>query len=114
MVGAKNPRFRKDDVSLRYAPDIVNKVWKIAKEMGHGSYFSDEVVTNILDDHFMVNSIAGIKMIDIINTPSNDSPVFVKHWHTTNDDMTHINRRTLGAVGQIMLAVVFNEAMGKF
>ncbi|MEM1119074.1 MAG: M28 family peptidase [Bacteroidota bacterium] len=114
MVGAKNPRFRKDDVSLRYAPDIVNKVWKLAKEMGHSSYFSDEIVTGILDDHFMVNSIAGIKMIDIINTPNNDSPVFVKHWHTTNDGMSNINKRTLGAVGQVVLAVVYNEAMGKF
>ncbi len=114
MVGAKNPRFRKDDVSLRYAPNIVNKVWKLAREMGHSSYFTDEIVTGILDDHFMVNSIAGIKMIDIINTPGDTSPVFVKHWHTTNDNMENINKRTLGAVGQLMLAVIFNEAMGKF
>ncbi len=62
----------------------------------------------------MVNSIAGIKMIDIINTPGNTSPVFVKHWHTTNDNMDNINKRTLRAVGQIMLAVIYNEAMGKF
>ena len=114
MVGAKNPRFRKDDVSMKYAPEIVNKVWKLAREMGYSNYFTDEIVTGILDDHFMVNSIAGIKMIDIINTPHNTSPVFVKHWHTTNDNMENINKRTLGAVGQIMLAIIFNEAMGKF
>lgn len=114
MVGAKNPRFRKDDTSLKYAPKIVNKVWKLAREMGYSNYFTDEIVTGILDDHFMVNTIAGIKMIDIINTPGNTSPVFVKHWHTTNDNMENINKRTLGAVGQIMLAVIFNEAMGKF
>ncbi|MFK7981689.1 MAG: M28 family peptidase [Saprospiraceae bacterium] len=114
MVGAKNPRFRKDDTSMKYAPEIVNKVWKLAREMGYSNYFTDEIVTGILDDHFMVNSIAGIKMIDIINTPNNTSPVFVKHWHTTNDNMENINKRTLGAVGQIVLAVIFNEAMGKF
>lgn len=114
MVGAKNPRFRKDDTSMKYAPNIVNKVWKLAREMGYSNYFTDEIVTGILDDHFMVNSIAGIKMIDIINTPNNTSPVFVKHWHTTNDNMENINKRTLGAVGQIVLAVIFNEAMGKF
>ncbi len=114
MVGAKNPRFRKDDTSMKYAPKIVNKVWKLAREMGHSNYFTDEIVTGILDDHVMVNTIAGIKMIDIINTPGNTSPVFVKHWHTTNDNMENINKRTLGAVGQILLAVIFNEAMGKF
>jgi len=114
MIGAKSPRFRKDDVSLKYAPNIVNKVWKLAREMGYSNYFTDEIVRGILDDHYFVNTIAGIKMIDIINTPSNTSPVFVPHWHTTNDDMENINKRTLGAVGQIMLAVIFNEAMGKF
>ena len=114
MVGAKNPRFRKEGYSMAYAPNIVNKVWKLAKEMSYGNYFSDEKGGAITDDHRMVNEIAKIPMIDIINMPNNTEPVFVNHWHTTNDNMENINKRTLGAVGQIMLAVIFNEAMGKF
>ena len=114
MVGAKNPRFRKEGYSMAYAPTVVNKVWKLAQEMGHGTYFSDEKGGAITDDHRMVNEIAKIPMIDIINMPHDTNPVFVKHWHTTNDNMDNINKRTLGAVGQLMLAVIYNEAMGKF
>lgn len=114
MVGAKTPRFRKEGYSMAYAPKVVNKVWKLAKEMGHGNIFTDEKGGGITDDHRMVNEIAKIPMIDIINTPYDTNPTFVKHWHTTNDNMENINKRTLGAVGQVMLAVIFNEAMGKF
>ena len=114
MVGAKNPRFRKEGYSMQYAPKVVNKVWKLAKEMGKGNYFSNEIGGSITDDHLWVNEIARIPMIDIINMPNNANPVFVKHWHTTNDNMDNINKRTLGAVGQVLIAVIYNEAMGKF
>jgi len=114
MVGAKSPRFRKEGYSMANAPNIVNKVWKLAAEMGHGNYFTDEKGGAITDDHRMVMEFAKFPMIDIINMPHDSDPVFVKHWHTTNDNMDNINKRTLGAVGQVMLAVVFNEAMGRF
>jgi len=114
MVGAKNPRFPIEGNSFRFAPQIVNKVWKLAREMGHGTYFSMEKVGAVTDDHLFVNQIAGIPMIDIINLPNNTEKGFVKHWHTTNDNMDNISKQTLGAVGQLMLAVIFNEAMGKF
>jgi len=114
MVGAKSPRFKKEGYSMANAPNIVNKVWKLAAEMGHGNYFTDEKGGAITDDHRMVMEFAKFPMIDIINMPNDTDPVFVNHWHTTNDNMDNINKRTLGAVGQIVLAVVFNEAMGKF
>ncbi len=114
MVGAKNPRFPIEGTSATFAPQLVNKVWKLAQEMGHGTYFSMEKVEGITDDHLFVNRIAKIPMIDIINLPNNSGQKFVKHWHTTNDNMDNINKRTLGAVGQVVLAVIFNEAMGKF
>ena len=114
MVGGENPRFRKEGYSMGNAPNLVNKVWKMAKEMGYGNYFVDERIGVITDDHRMVMEFAQIPMIDIINTPNDQSPVFVNHWHTTNDNMDNISKKTLGAVGQIMLAVTFNEAMGKF
>ena len=114
MVGAKSPRFRKEGYSMANAPNVVNKVWKLAAEMGHGNYFTNEKGGAITDDHRMVMEFAKIPMIDIINMPHDTEPVFVKHWHTTNDNLENINKRTLGAVGQVMLAVVFNEAMGRF
>ncbi len=113
MVGAKNPRFPMEEVSTYYAPQVVAKVWKLAQEMGYGSYFSSEKTGSVTDDHLFVNQIAKIPMINIINLPNNAEQRFVEHWHTTNDKMENINKRTLRAVGQVVLAVIYNEAMGK-
>lgn len=113
MVGSKNPRFAKEGYSMQNARPIVDKVWKLAQEMGHGNYFSSEVEGGITDDHRMVMEFARIPMIDIINLPTNTGQTFVKHHHTTSDNMENINKRTLGAVGQVLTAVIYNEAMGK-
>lgn len=113
MVGGKNAHFRKELYSMQYALPIVNKVWKLAEEMGRGAYFLNELGEGVADDHYFVNRIAGIPMIDIINLPKNSGQTFVNHHHTTYDNMNNIDKKTLWTVGQVVLAVVFNEAMGK-
>jgi len=113
MVGGKNAQFRKELYSMQYALPIVNKVWKLAGEMGRGAYFLNELGEGVADDHYFVNTIAGIPMIDIINLPKDSGQTFVSHHHTTYDNMNNIDKKTLWTVGQVVLAVVFNEAMGK-
>lgn len=113
MVGGKNARFPIEGTSAKFAPNIVRKVWRLARDMGYSDYFSDQNVGGITDDHFFVNTIARIPMVDIINLPMDAGQTFVKHWHTTNDTMEHIDKRTLRAVGQVVLAVIYNEAMGR-
>jgi len=107
MVGAKNARFPIEGNSERYAPKVVEKVWKLAREMGKKDYFSMEKVRGITDDHLFVNQMTRIPMIDIINLPKNSTQRF------TYDNMDNIDKQTLGTVGQVLLAVIFNEAMGK-
>ena len=114
MVGGQNAHFRKELYSMQYALELTNKVWKLAGEMGRGAYFLDELGEGIADDHYFVNRIAGIPMIDIINLPKDSEQTFVKHHHTTYDNMSRIDKKTLWTVGQVVLAVVFNEAMGEF
>lgn len=113
MVGAKNARFPIEGTSAKYAPNAVRKIWKLAQGMGYGDYFSAENVGGITDDHYFVNTIAQIPMVDIINLPTDSGQTFVKHWHTTNDSMENIDKRTLRAAGQVVLAVLYNEAMGR-
>lgn len=110
MVGAKGARFPKESYSVRFAPDVVEKVWKLAQNMGYSNYFVEADGGGVTDDHFFVNTIAGIKMIDIINRPDQTETGFGAHWHTHNDDMRIIDPLTLRAVGQVMLAVVYREA----
>ncbi len=117
MVGSKNARFPIEGTSARFAPNVVRKVWRLAQGMGYGDYFSSQNVGGITDDHYFVNTIARIPMADIINLPiktdEDTDQAFVNHWHTTSDTMENIDKRTLRAVGQVVLAVVYNEAMGR-
>ncbi len=114
MVGAKNARFTKEEVSRIYAPKIVEKVWRLAKNMGYSNYFIDEESRGITDDHLFVNQLAKIPMIDIINRSTETSSGFGHYWHTQKDNIEVIDKRTLRAVGQVLLASIYNESIGKF
>ena len=114
MVGAKAPRFARDAVSARYAPQILNKVWKLAQNMGYSDMFVNDAGGQITDDHFFVNTIAKIPMIDIINQPLGSETGFVPHWHTMQDDLSVIHKRTLRVVGQVVTAVLYKESEGSF
>ncbi|OAV45731.1 glutamine cyclotransferase [Lewinella sp. 4G2] len=113
MVGAKDARFAVEGVSERYAPDIVNKVWGLASTMSKfAPYFPRERGKAVTDDHYFVNTIARIPMIDIINFRKDTKTGFVAHWHTGDDDLDVIDKETLRAVGQVVTAVVYREGNG--
>ena len=110
MVGAKGATFLQDPTSMEYAPEVVDKVWRRASELGHGDLFLYIRSRPVLDDHTYVNQIAGIPMIDIIHTESHKSDkLFFPHWHTHDDDIEQIDPRTLQAVGETILSVVYSE-----
>lgn len=112
MVGASGARFAKEEISVQYAGNVVDKVWNLAQAMGYGNYFVNDRVGAITDDHYFVNSIAQIPMIDIINRPNDTQTGFVAHWHTPDDTLDKIDRNTLRAVGQLLLAVIYREHSG--
>ena len=107
MVGGENTVFLKESYSERFAPDINKKVWKAAKKLGYGKMFIDEDGGGVTDDHLFINRLARIKTIDII--ASDPEGGFTPTWHTINDNMEHIDRNTLKAVGQTVLEVIYNE-----
>ena len=109
MVGAKNATFRQEEISNYFAPNLVEKVWRKANQLGYGSHFVFEKSKQILDDHYYVNTIIGIPTIDIIEYDATTETNFNKHWHTHNDNMDNINRNTLKAVGQTLLEIIYNE-----
>lgn len=107
MVGGKNTVFLKEGHSEKYAPDINKKVWKAAAKLGYGKMFIDEDGGYVTDDHLFVNELARIKTIDII--ASDPEGGFTPTWHTVNDNMDHIDKNTLKAVGQTVLEVIYKE-----
>ena len=48
-------------------------------------------------------------MIDIINRPITTETGFGAYWHTHDDDMDIIDARTLRAVGQVLLELIYKE-----
>ena len=114
MVGAKDARFTKDETSTSFAQPVMDKVWKLAQNMGYGNYFVDVPTKMLIDDHLFINRLTKIPTIDIINRPAGSKTGFGHYWHTHKDDMSVINHRTLKAVGQTVLAVLYRESDGSF
>jgi microsomal dipeptidase-like Zn-dependent dipeptidase/GMP synthase-like glutamine amidotransferase len=110
MVGGQGARFYQEQMSLYYARGIVDKVWRAAQVVGFGSLFPTQEGGGITDDHIPVNRVAKIPCIDIIPYyPDCEQSSFGPTWHTIHDDMDHIDRTTLQAVGQTLLQVLYSE-----
>lgn len=106
MVGAKGGKFTREELSRQKAPDVVEKVWNTAAQLGFSDNFLFADGYGIEDDHVYTNQ-AGIRTIDIIDFLPNGE--FQPYHHTTQDNMSIIDRRTLKAVGQTLLTVVYGE-----
>ena len=110
MVGGQGAQFYQEQLSLYYARNIVEKVWRASQTVGFGSFFPKKEGGGITDDHLPVNRVAKIPCIDIIPYyPDCAQSSFGPTWHTVDDDMAHIDRNTLQAVGQTLVQVLFSE-----
>ena len=110
MVGGQGAQFYQEIMSKQYARHIVDKVWRAAAVVGYGSTFPMAEGVRITDDHIPVNTVANIPCIDIIPYyPNCEQSSFGPTWHTLNDDMAHLDKNTLRAVGQTVIQVLFSE-----
>lgn len=110
MVGGEGARFYKEGMSMQFAPEIVKKVWRAARKAGYGNFFPRQEGGMVTDDHIPLNQTAHIPAIDIIPFyPDCAQSSFGPTWHTLNDNMEHISRNTLKAVGQTMIQVIYTE-----
>ena len=110
MVGGQQARFYQEGYSLYYAPQVVDRVWRAAEVACYSAFFPKDEGGVITDDHGPVNEVAKIPCIDIIPYyPECQESSFGPTWHTVHDDMEHIDRNTLKAVGQTLVQVLFTE-----
>jgi len=86
----------------------VNKVWKAARTSGVSEYFTDQETGEMTDDHTFINKIINIPTIDILHYDGYRNAFFEYH-HTAKDDLSTIDKKTLDAVGQTLLEVIYNE-----
>jgi glutaminyl-peptide cyclotransferase len=101
MVGDKDLQIYKEGNSVYAAPQLVDKVWKMAGELGYRKYFPEAVKYTIIDDHVPLIE-AGVPCIDLIDF---DYP----YWHTLQDTVDKCSPESLRVVGEVVAAVVYAE-----
>lgn len=105
MVGDTYLEIPREGYSAKYAPDILDLVWKTARELGYGQ-FVDVQGEEVIDDHLPLNEV-GIKTIDLIDfdypDPSN------RFWHTHQDTPEHCSPASLAAVGNVLTHIVLSQ-----
>jgi len=102
MIGDADLRILQEDNSAQRAPDVVQRVWSKAAEMGYGATFVSRSAGAITDDHLPLLD-AGLKVIDVIDLdygPGNS------YHHTLQDTMDKISARSLKIVGDVALALL--------
>jgi glutaminyl-peptide cyclotransferase len=98
MVGDKDQQFYYEGNSNNFAPEVVQRVWRTAEQLGYSAIFIHGVRHTLTDDHVPLQQ-AGIHAIDVIDF---DYPP----WHTLNDTADKLSAESLAIVGNVMIALV--------
>lgn len=101
MVADKDLQIYKETNSVYAAPELVEKVWQMASDLGYRKYFPNARKFTITDDHVPLIE-AGVPCIDLIDF---DYP----YWHTLQDTVDKCSPASLQVVGEVVAAVVYSE-----
>ncbi len=95
MVGDRDQAFPQEGYSLERAPEVVERVWRAADEIGLGRTFPQRPGTYVTDDHVPLLE-AGIHAVDVIDLQ-------YPAWHTSQDTPDKLSERSLANVGRLAL-----------
>ena len=98
MVADKDQQFYYEGNSQAFAPEVVDRVWRVAGDLGYGRIFMPGVKHTLIDDHVALQK-AGIHAIDVVDF---DYP----YWHTTDDTIDKVSAASLQVVGDVAVALV--------
>ncbi len=102
MVGDAELEIFQEGNSLTGAPEVVNRVWAAAADLGYGHIFVSQPRHTLTDDHLPLQRI-GIPAIDVIDF---DYGPGHSYWHTPLDTEDKVSPRSLEVVGRVALAVI--------
>ena len=99
MIGDKNLDVYIEQNSINAAPEVVNRVWKVAGDLGLKE-FHNKIGYAITDDHIELINV-GIECIDLIDF---DYP----YWHTLQDTPDKCSPKSLGTIGKLLLELIYH------
>jgi hypothetical protein len=106
MVGDAQLEIPKERNSLRLAPDIVDLVWSVARDVG-STAFVNAAGQDVFDDHIPLNQV-GIKTIDLIDFHYPDETHM--YWHTVEDTPDKCAPESLEQVGTVLLHLIYRRS----
>jgi Zn-dependent M28 family amino/carboxypeptidase len=99
MIGDADLNIPQEMYSAQQAPEVVQRVWAAAKELGYEKYFLPDMRTYpITDDHYPLLK-AGLRVIDVIDLD------YDAH-HTMADDIGRVSAKSLKIVGDVAMALL--------
>jgi hypothetical protein len=103
MVAAKDLVIYQEGNSLVGAPEVVERVWDTARELGYATTFIPSPKHTLIDDHLELQKV-GIRAIDVVGFDYQDT-----YWHTPDDTIDKVSAAKLQIVGDVAMALVRKE-----
>jgi Zn-dependent M28 family amino/carboxypeptidase len=101
LVADKDLQLYQEGNSLVGAPEVVERVWETARELGYAGYFVASPRHTLIDDHLELQKV-GIRAIDVVDF---DYP----SWHTPDDTIDKVSAASLQIVGDVAMGLVRKE-----
>lgn len=101
MIGDRHLVIYQEGNSLRQAPDVVARVWRVAADLGYDRYFIPESRFTMLDDHIPLLK-AGLRVIDVIDYEAEARG----YHHTPEDTFDKVSAESMQIVGDVATALV--------
>jgi len=98
MIGDRDLKIHQESHSLERAPEVVQRVWKAANDLGYGNVFLSQEGWSVTDDHLPLLD-KGLRVIDVIDYE------FDAH-HTPRDTIDKVSARSLKIVGDVALTLI--------
>ena len=102
MVGDANLQIYQEMNSRRFAPQLIQQFWAIARRIDVKEFHA-QTRHEVRDDHLPLNEIAKIPTIDIIDFDYPSPRQRETYWHTTEDTVDKCSAVSLAHVGCVTL-----------
>jgi glutaminyl-peptide cyclotransferase len=115
MVGDEFLQLYQEGHSVQHAPEVVARVWGVARELGYDKYFLAQTMGPITDDHYPFIR-KGMRVIDVIDIDycldgsTNCGGDATRNLHHTQDDtIDKVSAKSLQVVGDVALTLITRQ-----
>lgn len=104
LVGERNAKFPREGASLRAAPQLVERVWSVARQLDLDTVFVADSAPAVPDERVRLLAAAGIPAVLVTDPQYGAANRF---QHSVDDVVALLDRETLWAVGEVLAEVVY-------